>query len=45
MAIQDEIFKRSNLLLGDEAMQAVAAIFGFTLAGLVLQDAVEKTAE
>ena len=32
MAIQDEIFKRSNLLLGDEAMQAVAAkrviIFG-----------------
>ena len=42
MAIEDAIFRRSELLLGDEAMERIAQkrviIFGFMLAGLVIQN-------
>ena len=43
MAIDSAIFRRSELLLGNEAMERIAQkrviIFGFMLAGLVIQDA------
>ena len=43
MAIDSAIFRRSELLLGSEAMDRIAQkrviIFGFMLAGLVVQDA------
>ena len=44
MALQP-IFRRAELLLGDEVMSSIGQkrviIFGFMLAGLVIQDAVK----
>lgn len=46
MAIEKAIFRRAELLLGDEAMSRISQkrviIFGFMLAGLVIQDAVRE---
>ena len=45
MVIEHAIFRRAELLLGDEAMSRIAEkrviIFGFMLAGLVVQDIVD----